>query len=223
MFKKVLIAEDQEMMNIALRQTMVKLGVVLDARDYVTRCDDALARIKIAIREKKPYELLITDLSFKTDSRAVEISSGAELIQTIKHLQPDIKVLVFSVHDQESIANALFNELGIDGYVTKGLQDSVDFNLAINAIAKGKIYRSANLKRSFENEVNYELKPVEKTILTFVSEGKTQKWIEGYLKKNKVKPSSSSIIDKKLSRLRGIFNTASTTQLICYLKDKGLI
>jgi len=223
MFKKVLIVEDEKMLNSAIKSTMEKLGVVLDTRDYVTFCDDALNRVKIAIREKNPYELLITDLSFKTDSKNVNIATGQKLIEAVKQVQPAIKVLVFSVHNEESIANPLFNDLGIDGYVTKGLRDETDFNLAINAIAQGKTYRSANLKRSNDQEIVYELKPIEKTIVSFLSAGKTQKWVEGYLKKNNIRPSSSSIIDKKLNKLRAIFNASSTTQLICYLRDRGWI
>ena len=223
MFKKVLIVEDEKMLNSAIKSTMEKLGVILDTRDYVTFCDDALNRVKIAIREENPYELLITDLSFDTDFRKVKITTGQELIKAVKQVQPDIKVLVFSVHNEESIANPLFSNLGIDGYVTKGLRDSLDFDVAINAIAKGKTFRSANLRRSNEQEIVYQLKPIERTIVSFLSAGKTQKWIEVYLKKNNIRPSSASIIDKKLSKLRAIFNASSTTQLICFLRDKGWI
>jgi len=64
MFKKVLIAEDEDFLNISLRVALGELGVELGSRDFVSYCDDALMRIKKAIREGDPYELLITDLSF---------------------------------------------------------------------------------------------------------------------------------------------------------------
>lgn len=46
MFKKVLIAEDEEFMNIALRMALEDLGIVQDNRDYVVNCDYAYSRVK---------------------------------------------------------------------------------------------------------------------------------------------------------------------------------
>jgi hypothetical protein len=48
-------------------------------------------------------------------------------------------------------------------------------------MADRKFYKSANLERSFDEEPEYEFKPVETMTLTYLPEGKTQKWIERYL------------------------------------------
>jgi len=58
MFKKVLIAEDEEFMNIALRMALEDLGIVQDNRDYIVNCDYAYSRVKKAISEANPYQLL---------------------------------------------------------------------------------------------------------------------------------------------------------------------
>jgi len=222
MFKKVLIAEDEELLNISLRVALKELSVKLGNRDFVSYCDDALMRIRKAIGEGDPYELLITDLSFKEDSRRQEIASGAELIRAVKEIQPSINVLVFSVDAQKSTANSLFNELGIDGYVPKGRGAATDFRLAINAIYQGKKYHSPRLGR-LEDENRYAFSAMEKQILTMIAQGRTQKEISTYLKANQIRPWSLSSIEKTLSHLKIALNVSTPAQLVCYCRDREII
>jgi len=223
MFKKVLIAEDEEFLNISLRVTLNEFGIILDNRDYVSYCDDALMRVKKAIQEGKPYELLITDLSFVEDWRKQEILSGTELIRAVKEIQPDISVLVFSVDHRKSTANSLFNDLGIDGYVPKARGAAADFRLAINAIYKGEKYYSPNLRKTDTGENHYKLTSIEKTIVTLIAKGESQKEISIYLKTNQMKPSSLSSIEKTLSHLKIALNVSTPVQLICFCRDKNMI
>lgn len=223
MFKKVLIAEDEEFLNISLRITLKELGITLDNRDYVSYCDDALMRVKKAIQEGNPYELLITDLSFLEDSRKQEIPSGTELIRAVKEIQPDVSVLVFSVDHRKSTANLLFNDLGIDGYVPKTRGAATDFRLAINAIFKGEKYYSPNLRKIETDENKYNLTSIEKTIVTLIAQGESQKEISSYLKTNKIKPSSLSSIEKTLNHLKIVLNVSTPVQLICFCKDRNMI
>lgn len=67
MFKKVLIAEDFESFNISVQKAVEELKI--ETVDNVHYCDDAWMKVKKSIREKSPYDLLITDLSFDTDHR----------------------------------------------------------------------------------------------------------------------------------------------------------
>ena len=48
MFEKILIAEDHESSNISVRKALEDIG--LDKNDYVYYCDDALLRVKHAIK-----------------------------------------------------------------------------------------------------------------------------------------------------------------------------
>lgn len=223
MFKKVLIAEDEEFLNISLRITLKELGITLDNRDYVSYCDDALMRVKKAIQEGNPYELLITDLSFSEDSRKQEIRSGTELIRVVKEIQPDLNVLVFSVDNRKNTANSLFNDLGINGYVPKTRGATIDFRLAINSIYQGKKYHSPNLSQLPKDENSYEFTSIEKIIVTLIAQGESQKEISNYLKKNQIKPSSLSIIEKTLSQLKIKLNVSTPAQLICYCRDRKII
>lgn len=223
MFKKVLIAEDQDLLNISLRNTLKELGITQDNRDYVSYCDDALKRVKKAIQEDNPYELLITDLSFVPDSNQQEISSGIELIKAVRMIQPGLKILVFSIDNRGSMANSLFADLEIDGYVPKTRGDAKDFRSAIATIYEGKKYHSPNLEKTAKTTKDYQLTPIEKTIVSLLYEGKSQNKIAEYLVENEIKPSSLSSIEKTLSHLKTVLNVSTPAQLIGYCKDKKII
>ncbi|MDR6085665.1 DNA-binding response OmpR family regulator [Chryseobacterium sp. SORGH_AS909] len=65
MFKKILIAEDHESANISVQRTLEELNI--SKVDYAYYCDDALGKIQKSIREKEPYDLMITDLEYEED------------------------------------------------------------------------------------------------------------------------------------------------------------
>lgn len=218
MFKKVLIAEDQELMNISLRNTLRELGIIQDTRDYVTYCDDALNRIKKAIQEGNPYELLITDLSFDEDlHRQQDINSGKELIRAAKALQPGLKILVFSINAQHSMASSLFNELDIDGYVPKTRGDAKDFLAAISAIYDDEKYHSPNIRYDGSEKRPYQLTELDKRIVFLLSQGKSQKEVAQALEK------SLSSVEKALAHLKLALNMTTTGQLIAHCKGEKLI
>lgn len=63
MFKKVIIAEDFEEFNLAVEQTLKDLNIV--NFQHAKYCDDAFLKIRKAIQDNEPFDLLISDLSFK--------------------------------------------------------------------------------------------------------------------------------------------------------------
>ena len=82
MFKKVIIAEDFDSINLAVMQVLSDIGVT--EIHHAKYCDDAQLKIKKAILDNDPFDLLISDLSFKSDHREVKLASGEELIAWAK-------------------------------------------------------------------------------------------------------------------------------------------
>ena len=74
MFTKVIVAEDQDDINNGVVASLKELGV--SDIQHVQYCDDAYLKIKRAALDQKPFELLITDLSFTADHREQKLSSG---------------------------------------------------------------------------------------------------------------------------------------------------
>ncbi len=223
MFEKVLIAEDHETINLSLQKTMSDLGIKLDTTDYVYYCDHALNRIKKALQDGKPYELLITDLSFDDDHTAQEITDGRTLIKAVKEIQPDLKVLIFSIENRWSVAQALMDELNIDAYVPKARRDAQDLKLAIETIDRNKKFISDRLKKDISIERHHDFTEFDRTIVSLLSQGTKQKEIPDYLSENNIKPSSLSSVEKRLNIIKDALGFSNNEQLVAYCKDKKII
>lgn len=214
MFKNILIAEDHEMANLSLRNVLSNLGITVTDKDYVFQCDDALTRIQKALRDGKPYELIITDLSFDEDYPKQTLSGGRELIKAVKEFQPEIKVLVFSSENRFLVANELFKELNIDAYVPKARHDAKDLKLAIETIYLNKKHVSANLRQKEEN-IHY-FTDYDKMIVSLLSNGKSQKEMPRLLKQRNMEPSGLSSIEKRLNLIKTSLNITNNGQLIAH-------
>jgi len=221
MFKNVLISDDHESINISVRKTLDDLGIV----DKVFRpyCDDAFKFVQIGIRQKKPFDLLITDLSFEEDRNKQEINGGKELIKAVKQLQPDLKVIVFSLETKIKVVDELFDDLDIDGYVRKARNDSQDLKKAIESVYNNNKYRSPDLRHNRRIENTYDFKAFDIEIITLLCDGKAQKEIPDLLKKKNFSPSGLSSVEKRLNHIKTALNITNNGQLIAYCKDKKII
>jgi len=221
MFKKILIAEDQEMGSLSVQKTLEELSV--SDVDYVYYCDDALAKVQKSLREKKPYDLLITDLNYEEDHLKQKIKNGKELILKIKEEQPDLKVIVFSAEHKSGIIDSLFNDCEINGYVRKARNDSKELKKAIASVYAGENYLSLDLKQEVKKLNNYEFSTYDITLITLLSQGVLQKNIPTYLQNNHIKPNSLSSIEKRLNTLKEDLQVTNNEQLIAFCKDLGII
>lgn len=221
MFKKVLIAEDHESINISVQKTLEDLNI--PKVDYVYYCDDAIGKIRKALREEQPYDLMITDLYYEEDHRAQDVKDGRELIDKAKELQPGLKVIVFSAERKTGIIDDLFSEHGINGYVQKARNDSKDLKKAIAAVHIGENYLSFDLKQEMKKFSNYEFSTYDIVIVSLLSKGILQKNIPVHLKEKGVHPSSLSSVEKRLNSLKEDLSVNSNEQLVAFCKDLGII
>ncbi|RZJ81662.1 MAG: response regulator [Flavobacterium sp.] len=221
MFKRILIAEDQETQNISLQKTLADLGA--ENPEYVYYCDDALTWIKNAVKTVQPYDLLITDLYFEEDHNRQKIEGGAELIKAAKKVQPDLKTLVFSGESKTAVIDMLFKEMNIDGYVRKARHDGHYLKLAINAINNDKKYRSPDLKLAKKENNSHDFTELDIAIISQLVDGIPQKNIPYYLQENNIKPSGLSSIEKRLNVMKEVLGFSKNEQLIAYCKDIGII
>ena len=150
MFKKVLIAEDFDSINIAVAQTLELLGV--EQIQYAKYCDDALLKFKKAKHDNEPFDLLISDLSFVTDYRKVEIPSGEKLIEVIKKLDENINIIVYSVEDKSYTIKTLFEVHNINAFVHKGRNSISQLKTAIETLLYGKTFISPELVHALQDQ-----------------------------------------------------------------------
>lgn len=221
MFKKVLIAEDHEHTNISVRKTLKDLDIIQHEFRYY--CDDALELIEVTAKQGQSFDLLITDLSFEEDKNIQKITGGKELIKAAKLVQPGLKVIVFSLENNISIVDELFDDFGIDAYVRKARYDAEDLRRAIEAVANNKKYRSADLMRKKRADNSYDFKAFDIEIITLLCNGTPQKNIPACLQEKNIKPSGLSSVEKRLNAIKTSLNISNNEQLIAYCKDRKII
>jgi hypothetical protein len=120
MFKKILIAEDQECLNLSVQKTLEDLNI--PNVDYVYYCDDALAKIQKSIRENEPYDLLITDLYYEEDHRQQKLET--ERINSENKGNPAGSESDCFLRIQIRNHRFFFKDYHINGYVRKARNDS---------------------------------------------------------------------------------------------------
>ncbi|WP_294285365.1 response regulator [uncultured Chryseobacterium sp.] len=221
MFKKILIAEDHESINISVQKTLEDLNI--PKVDYVYYCDDAIGKIRKALREEQPYDLLITDLYYEEDHRTQELKDGRELIEKAKELQPDLKVIVFSAERKTGVIENLFSDYHINGYVGKARNDSKDLKKAIASVYIGEEHLSFDLKQEMKKFNNYEFSTYDIVIVSLLSKGILQKNIPAHLEEKSIRPSSLSSVEKRLNSLKEDLSVNSNEQLVAFCKDLGII
>ncbi|MBP1166646.1 DNA-binding NarL/FixJ family response regulator [Chryseobacterium sp. PvR013] len=220
MFKKVLIVEDQEIMNLGILNTIKELNI--PDFDYVMYCDEALGRIKTALEKKSPYDLLIADLSFEKDHIPQQLHSGQELISEAKKVQPELKTIVFSVEKKAKTIDDLYKIYHVDGFVSKARRDGQDLKSAIRKIFNGETVipqEVLNRMRHISSEFNvYDMKLIE-----LLAKGLKQNEISTYLKEHRMTPYGIRSIEKRLNELRDNLGAKNNIEMIVICKDIGII
>ncbi|QSW87960.1 response regulator transcription factor [Flavobacterium endoglycinae] len=222
MFKKVIIAEDLDAMNLGIIQVLKDLEIA--NYQHSKYCDDAFLKIRRAIQDNEPYDLLISDLSFKTDHREVKIENGDELIQKVRELQPNIKIIAYSVEDKSYRIKSLFDNDGVDAFVLKGLTSIEELKKAMNVISTSdQKFISPEVASALQEKNNYEIDDLDIKILKHLSAGTSQDEIIEIFKSSDIKPNSKSAIEKRLSKLKDFFKANNTVHLVSITKDMGII
>lgn len=222
MFDKVLVAEDYEIAN----QGIVKVlndGVGIHNIHEAQYCDDAYLKFRKAHLDGDPFELLITDLSFKEDHKKQTRTSGIELIEDIRAIQPDIKVIVYSQESRPDKVNLLFEKLMINGYVCKGQHAVRELIDCVTGVYQGKKVLPLLLKDHLDTNTVINLDDFDMLLLEELSCGFTKKEIVATLKSKNITPNSESTIDKRISKLFDDFKAKNTTHLVAIVKDLGLL
>ncbi|WP_333660775.1 DNA-binding response regulator [Chishuiella changwenlii] len=220
MFKKVLIAEDHEIRNLGVINTLEELKVA--KFEFVSYCDSALQKIKKAIEENNPYDLLITDLVFDKDFVEQKITSGQQLVAETKTIQPELKVIAFSIEKKVQIIDELFNQSKINGYVSKGRNDAKELKNTIKKVFAGETVIPQDILNSLRNN-SFEVTDYDIRLLDLLAKGWKQHEIMDNFKDEGLHPNSRSAIEKRLNDLRESLNAKNNIEMIVICKDMGII
>jgi DNA-binding NarL/FixJ family response regulator len=221
MFTKVLISEDMEDINKGVYTSLCELGIIdIHQAQY---CDDAYLKIKKAILDESPFQLLITDLSFKADYREQRFPSGEALIKILKKEYPSLKIIVYSVEDRLQKVRTLMTEHHVDAYVCKSRRGLSELSKAIINVLEDKVYLSPEVSQAFNTNYDLEIDDYDIMLLEHLSKGLSQEDISAHFKTSNISPSSLSAIEKRLNKLRIEFKANNAIHLVANVKDLGLI
>ena len=222
MFKKILINEDIDSLSLGLKTVLEKLySIEIQQAKY---CDEAYNKIRKAVLDQEPFDLLISDLSFKPDHRDTKLASGEALIEKLQETHPQLKVIAYSIEDRKYRIKSLFDDLHICGYVCKGRDSSDEIIKAINQLATGeKRYISPSLSHILLDNSVLEIDEHDIDIVKHLSSGLSNEEISGEFKKQQKSATSVSSIEKRINKLKIYFKARNTNHLISIAKDMGLI
>ncbi len=222
MFTKVLIAEDIDLNDLLAVQILKELQIpIIDSSKY---CDDAFLKIKKAHQDEQPYELLISDLSFKPDHRLENLKSGLELIQAVKQFSPQIKIIVFSNDEKTYTIKNLLYGYGINGYVAKGRDSISKLKKAIQAVYDSdEKFLPMEFQHIHRDKTVNEINNYDIQILKYLSQGVLQVHMEAKFKEQGISPNDKSTIEKHINKLKVYFDAKNTTHIVAIAKDLGLI
>lgn len=222
MFKKILIADDIDIINLGILSLLEKGNDAII--DHARYCDEAILKIKKALLDNVPYDLLISDLSFKPDHRPTVLESGEDLIGAVRKLQSDIKVIAYSVDERSYRIKGLFEKLDVNGFVSKGRQGSVELSNAIKVIQDSdKRYISPHLEHLLADSSVLEIDENDIEVIKYLSKGFSQEEIAKKLQELGRASSSLSSVEKRINKLKIFFKANNLAHLVSIAKDMGLI
>ncbi len=221
MFKKVLIVDDHGIVNEGVLTVLTNLSI--DNVHNAQYCDDAHLKVKRAIFDKQPFDLVITDLSFKEDHRECKLSSGEDLIIALRQDDPDLPIIVYSMDDRLQKVRTLINKHHVNAYVCKGRKGAAELSKAIQATHKKERFLSAQVAYALSSQINLEIDDYDIELVKQLSEGLSQDEISLLFKSRNLSPSSLSSIEKRLNKLRIQFKANNAIHLVAIVKDLGLI
>jgi two-component system capsular synthesis response regulator RcsB len=221
MYQKVLLAEDIDSINVAVKQILTQMGIV--QVDHVHYCDDALLKVKKALFDGAPYDLFICDLSFEQDHRVTLLKTGEDVIRAVRLLQPDLKVVVYSIEDKRFRLKSLFEILAINAYVHKGRHSIFQLKNALeHLLAETTPFISPDLQHVLKEQSIREIDSFDVKLIQQLALGVSQDEMEYKFKELGISPSSKSSIEKRISKLKDYFKATNTVHLIAIAKDLGI-
>ncbi len=223
MFKKVLVNEDQQIMNFGIQKVLDKLNVSLI--ESTQHCGEAFDKIRNAYLADDGFNVLITDLLFNNSSPHDAIKNGMDLVRSIRARHIPLQIIVLSIERNPLRIKKLIQNYKVNAYIIKGTEDEEECEKALQHLTQNQTepYLSPGTQKILKNENVLSLTQFDLTVIKLLTLGYKQKEIPEYLKVHHFKKSSLRSVEQRLEVLRTTFAVSTNYQLISTLKDMDLI
>jgi DNA-binding NarL/FixJ family response regulator len=212
--QRILLVEDHTLVRVGLCALLSRepdlevVGEAANGRDAI--------RLAVSLSP----DLVIMDLTMPG-------INGIEAIEEIKRRQPDLRVLVVTLHRAEEYVQESFRA-GANGYILKEATHE-ELRVAVRSVLSGKIYVSPDISNALiPNYRRGSGSPSfssawesvtlrEREVLKLVAEGHSNKSIGQYL------CLSAKTVEKHRSNLMRKLNLHKISSLTAFAIDKGLV
>ena len=207
---KVLIADDHPIVRRGLRQILSEIPDMMVIGEAVNG-QDALEQVRAG-----GSDVLVLDITMPD-------RSGFDVLKDLKYEQPDLPVLILSIHAEEQFAVRVL-KAGASGYLTKE-NAPAELVKAIRKVVAGGKYISRNLAeilafnldKGAERPRHEALSDREFQVLQMMASGKTLAEIAADLRL------SAKTVSTYRARLLGKMNLKTNAEIIRYAIENGLI
>ena len=158
--KRILLVDDHSIVRDGLRNL---IEMESDLKVVGEACSGAEA---IQLVRSNEYDAMVLDISMPD-------KNGVDTLHELKHVAPDLPVLVLSGYAEDQYALNLMRN-GCKGYLSKNA-DSDEIIQAIRTVAAGKRYISAELAELMTNELSH---PSEKQLNETLSDREIQLFVK---------------------------------------------
>ncbi|HNC31864.1 MAG TPA: response regulator transcription factor, partial [Cyclobacteriaceae bacterium] len=136
---KILLVDDHTILLDGVKSLLSKE----DDLTVVGQAGSAEAALEFL--KKNEVDLIITDYSLPE-------MDGLSLVNTIKRIAPNTKVIVLSMHDEVHLVKEIL-KAGVNGYVLKNDTHKELLN-AIRDVSQGKVYLSSDVNKMLITNLN---------------------------------------------------------------------
>lgn len=207
---KIIVVDDHELVREGLKQVINETG------EFAVVDEACNEREALSLVRKSHYDIMILDIS-------LEGRNGLRILKELKDTQPELRVLIFSMHEEDQYAIQAI-KAGAYGYLTKS-KGSVELISALRKIALDKIYFSEGVSEQLVHRVqdpsnvpaHDTLSLREFQVFLLIAEGMSIKEIA-----NELAISSNSVSTHR-SRLLKKMNLKTNADIIRYAFRNGFI
>jgi DNA-binding NarL/FixJ family response regulator len=212
--QRIFIAEDHTLLRAGLKALLNQDPDI----EIVGEADNGLDAAR-AIETSSPH-LVLMDISMPG-------MNGIEAIRDIKRRNPEIRVLVLTIHKTEEYIHESLSA-GADGYILKDATHD-ELRVAVRSVLSGKTYLSPDISGKVINgylgagnslsssSVWESLTHREREVLKLVAEGHPNKYIANYF------CLSVKTVEKHRSNLMKKLDLHNASTLTAYAIEKGLV
>ena len=130
---EILLVDDHRIFLEGTKTIIESTSDKYRVKDIASSVEEALELLK-----QNDYDVLITDYEMPG-------MTGMELIQIAKTINPDLRTIVLSMHDEPAVVKELL-KLGLNGFVLKS-DSHQDIFEALKRVEEGKIYLSQSISQ----------------------------------------------------------------------------